>query len=108
MSVATVVAPARPKAETMSTRWPAQVKRTAVTAKERNDSAQRAPAATSHCRRRCASDASLLSQYDCFGEEAGRTFLEAIGGSAGAPAAGLALVRAAEQGKRRSQQGLHV
>jgi hypothetical protein len=36
MSVAIVVAPARPKAETMSTRWPAHVKRTAVTAKEGN------------------------------------------------------------------------
>jgi hypothetical protein len=31
MSVAIVVAPARANADTMSTRWPAHVKRTAVT-----------------------------------------------------------------------------
>src|SRR4029079_12711219 len=43
MSVAIVAAPARPKAETMSTRWPAQVKRTVVTAKERNESGLAAP-----------------------------------------------------------------
>ena len=42
MSAAIVVAPARPKAETMSTRCPAQVKRTVVTAKERNDLAENA------------------------------------------------------------------
>src|SRR5215471_4334251 len=35
-SAATVKAPARPKAEMMSTRWPAHVKRTAVTARERS------------------------------------------------------------------------
>src|ERR671910_2058247 len=34
MSAATVVAPAHENAETMSTRWPAHVKRTAVTAEE--------------------------------------------------------------------------
>src|SRR5689334_22350482 len=71
MSAAIVVAPARAKAVTMSTRCPAQVKRTAVTRRS--------------LPRSC--EFSLRT---------------------GTPAAGLPLVRAAEEGERRAQEDSQV
>src|SRR5438876_10766765 len=76
MSVATVVAPARPKADTMSTRCPAQVKRTAVTAKERNDSARKADLGTSLFRHDCIPQASHISPSDYDREEVVRAFYQ--------------------------------
>ena len=92
----------------MSTRCPAQVKRTAVTAKERNDSAENALAETSRFWRSSVSARGTIFLITiATGRRWSVPSIKAFsGGAAAPPAAGLALVRPAEERERRAEQDL--